>query len=288
MQPEICPSLDRLLKSKLDQRYEKSGGALWTLPKVSRDLVDFSSNDFLSLSKSADLRHGFLKELTAEKKEFSIGSCSTRVLDGNSNYALSLEKDIAAFHNAPDGLLLTSGFDANVSLFGYLPQRGDIIIYDELIHASVHEGMRVSRAEKVLPFAHNSAVAFERILVRCIDEDEKVKSGERNVFVSIEAIYSMDGDAAPVAEIVSLLRHYLPAKNGHLIVDEAHSTGVLGPQGRGVVCELGLESQIFARLHTFGKASACTGGEYLQSHRITHANIEIQLLSYAHTWCGCT
>ena len=262
MQSEAISPLDKVLRAKIDHRYAKSG-AIWTLPKVSQELVDFSSNDFLSLSKSAGMRSSFLKELTSETTEFSLGSRSTRVFDGNSNYALSLENQIAEFHNAPSGLLFTSGFDANVSLFSCLPQPGDIIIHDELIHASVHDGMRASRAGKLLPFSHNCAVDFQRVLEQCIAEDETVRSGQRNVFVAIEAIYSMDGDMAPVAELVELVHRHLPSRNGFLIVDEAHSTGVIGDRGRGVVYDLGLESQIFARLHTFGKAPACTGGQSL-------------------------
>ena len=259
MQSEPSSSLGRVLKAKLENRNARS--ALWTLPEPSGDLVDFSSNDFLSLSTSPGLRSSFFKELTSDNPEFRIGSSSTRVLDGNSKYALSLETHIATFHNAPSGLLFTSGFDANVSIFGYLPQPGDVIIYDELIHASVHEGMRVSRAGKLLSFSHNSSNDFRRVLEQCVAEDELLRTGERNVFVSVEALYSMDGDTSPVAELAEILNHLLPLKNGHLIVDEAHSTGVIGASGRGIVCDLGLESRIFVRLHTFGKAPACTGGQ---------------------------
>ena len=260
MPSELSSPLDKLLKAKLDRRYARSG-ALWTSPETTRDLVDFSSNDFLSLRKSNDLRSSFLKELTSETQEFNVGSGTSRILDGNFNYEISLEKEISEFHNAPTGLLFTSGFAANVSLLACLPQPGDIIIFDELIHASSHDGMAMSRAGKRLSFSHNCVVDFQRVLETCIKEDEKIRNGQRNVFLAIEALYSMDGDLAPVSKLLDLLDHFLPSKNGHLIIDEAHSNGVIGTRGRGLVCDLGLESRVLARLHTFGKAPACTGGQ---------------------------
>ena len=260
MEFDLSSSLGKALQEKVDHRKEKSGG-LWTLPEVAPGLVDFSSNDFLSLSKSQSLRSAFLAELTSEANEFAVGSSSSRVFDGNSNYALSLETDLAKRYNAPAGLLFNSGFEANVSFFGYVPQPGDVIIYDELIHASVHDGMRISRAKKQISFSHNCVASFEQVLEKCIDEDEKVRNGEKNVFVAVEALYSMDGDTSPVAQLIETLHRRLPARNGYFVVDEAHSTGIIGERGQGVIKSLGLESKVFARLHTFGKAPACTGGK---------------------------
>ena len=267
MQSEASSLLEKALKAKLDHRLERSG-ALWTSPETSRDLIDFGSNDFLSLRKSNDLRSAFLKELTCETNEFNIGSGTSRILNGNFNYEISLEKEIAEFHNAPTGLLFTSGFAANVSLLACIPQPGDIIIFDELIHASSHDGMAISRAEKQLSFSHNSLTDFQRVLETCIEDDEKIRDGQRNVFVLIEGLYSMDGDLAPIAALLDLLDRSLPSKNGHLMVDEAHSNGVIGDRGRGLVCDLGLESRVFARLHTFGKAPASTGGQSLLVSRL--------------------
>jgi 8-amino-7-oxononanoate synthase len=204
-----------------------------------------------------------LQELTHNPALFQLGSKGSRLLDGNSLYAESIERDIARFHNAPDGLLCNSGFDANSGLFSCMPQLGDIIIHDEFIHASVHDGIRLSRAGNRLSFMHNSVEDFREKLERCVTEDALVRQGCRNVFIAVESIYSMDGDLAPLAEIVDLVERMLPKKNGHVIVDEAHATGVLGPLGKGLVCELGLENRVFARLHTFGKALACGGGEIL-------------------------
>lgn len=204
-------------------------------------------------------------ELQTTSSFSNTGSGGSRLLDGNSTYAEKLEKDIAAFHNAPAGLLCNSGFDANVSLFSTLPQRGDIIVYDELIHASTHDGMRLSRAAKAIPFAHNDPAALRRLLKQCVTEYSGIREGRRNVFIAVEAVYSMDGDVAPLREVVKVLEEILPAGNGHLVVDEAHSTGVFGPTGRGLVSELGLEDKVTIRLHTFGKALACNGAILLCS-----------------------
>jgi 8-amino-7-oxononanoate synthase len=222
--------------------------------------VDFSSNDFLSLATSQKLRERYLEELRTGPSTVHLGSGGSRLLDGNSTYAEQLEDDIAAFHRAEKGLLCNSGFDANAGLFSCLAQQGDAIVYDEFIHASVHDGMRLSRAGQKLAFAHNSAAALKSTLEQLLCSDGEIKAGRRNVLIAVEAVYSMDGDVAPLEEIVRVMHELLPLGNGHLIVDEAHSNGVLGPQGRGLVCELGLEKEVSVRLHTFGKALACNGG----------------------------
>ena len=221
--------------------------------------ADFSSNDYLGLSKCPDLRTLFLQEL-AKDPLFPFGSGGSRLLDGNSIYAEQLEEDIAAFHGAPAGLLFNSGFDANAGLFSCVPQPTDLVIYDEYIHASVHEGMRLSRTESRVPFKHNSVDELQKILAFQIAQDQEIEAGRRGVFIAVEAVYSMDGDVAPLSEIVDIVKRLVPRKNGFIIVDEAHSTGIFGLGGRGLVSELGLEDQIFARLHTFGKALSCSGG----------------------------
>jgi 8-amino-7-oxononanoate synthase len=254
------------IEQKLSERLEtrKSNSRFRQLTTTSPKSVDFSSNDFLSLSTSPDLRKAFLHELKngPQGDDFQIGSGGSRLLDGNSKYADDLEKSIAEFHGAPSGLLWNSGFDANSGLFACVPQTGDVIIHDELIHASVHDGMKLSRASKKLSFEHNSIENLEKVIRTCIGEFPKIGQGGSSVFIALESIYSMDGDIAPLAAIVELVERVLPQGNGHIIIDEAHSTGVLGSSGRGLVCELGLESKMFARLHTFGKSLACSGGKF--------------------------
>ncbi|KAI7881012.1 PLP-dependent transferase [Lichtheimia hyalospora FSU 10163] len=220
--------------------------------------IDFSSNDFLGLTQNAALKERYLNEL--QQLDRVLGSTGSRLLDGNSQYAIDLENTIATFHGAETALLFNSGFDANAGFFATVPQKGDIIIYDELIHASVHEGMRMSRAARCIPFKHSDVNDLNRILM---DHGET----SNNVFVALETVYSMDGDIAPLAQIVDTLKKYWPNReNGYIVVDEAHSTGVYGNNGRGVVAHFGLENEIFARLHTFGKALASNGAVILGSN----------------------
>ncbi|KAI9484671.1 pyridoxal phosphate-dependent transferase [Zychaea mexicana] len=227
----------------------------------SANAIDFSSNDFLGLAQNSVLRKRYLDELNS--LDTVLGSTGSRLLDGNSQYAIDLEQQIAKFHGADSALLFNSGFDANTGLFSTLPQKGDIVIYDELVHASVHEGMRVSRAGRLIPFKHSDVADLDRVLI------EIGYSTDKNVFIAVETVYSMDGDVAPLVEIVQLLRKYWPEReNGYIIVDEAHATGVYGESGRGVVCQLGLEKEIFARLHTFGKSLASSGAAVLGSNTL--------------------
>ncbi|KAM0693991.1 hypothetical protein Q7P36_006117 [Cladosporium allicinum] len=225
--------LNAALARALDNR--KSQSTIRSLTIQPPNSVDFSSNDFLSLATSQELRDSYLEELRTGPSTAHLGSGGSRLLDGNSIYAEQLEDDIAAFHRAEKGLLCNSGFDANVGLFSCLPQPRDVIVYDEFIHASVHDGMRLSRAGRKIAFAHNSADALKSVIEQLIDSDEAIVTGHRNVFIAVEAVYSMDGDVAPLKDIVHVIQKLLPLGNGHLIVDEAHSNGVLGPQGRGLV-----------------------------------------------------
>lgn len=250
--------LETRMQHLLDRRRQNSTLRNLTLPKSGQ--IDFSSNDFLSLSTNTQLKDAFLGEI--KNAQLPLGSGGSRLLDGNSVYAEALERDIAKFHGAEAGLLWNSGFDANAGFFSCVPQPGDVIIFDELVHASVHDGMRLSRASQTVPFVHNSAADLRRVL-----QEVARAPTECNVFIAVESIYSMDGDVAPLQQIVDVVTEILGEERGYIIVDEAHSTGVLGLEGRGLVCELGLERRIFARLHTFGKALAGNGGMFLSRNK---------------------
>ena len=249
----ILSRFENILKTR------ESHSARRKLTVAPIDSVDFSSNDFLSLSKAQDLRSAFVEEFS-RCSSLPIASGGSRLLDGNHVYMEELERDIAAFHDAESGLLFNSGYDANSGLFACVMQPGDVLIYDEYIHASVHEGMRLSRASITRAFSHNSIEDFETVLENLVKEDDCIQRGSKNVFMAVETVYSMDGDVAPIKAILDIIDRLLPQRNGHLIVDEAHSTGLYGPNGRGIVCELGVEDRVFARLHTFGKALSSGGG----------------------------
>lgn len=253
-------SLSNAMRDLLSKREVKL--TLRKLTIAPSSSIDFSSNDFLSLSRSSILKDAYLTHLN-ESKSFRLGSGGSRLLDGNSAYAEKLEKDIATFYQGSAGLLFNSGFDANAGFYACVPQPGDIILYDEYIHASFHEGMRLSRASACISFLHNSVKNLQDILEVQIRKQKLISIGRRNVFIAIESLYSMDGDLSPIKDIVELVERLLPHGNGQIVVDEAHSTGVYGSKGRGIVFSLGLQDRVFARLHTFGKALGCNGGIYL-------------------------
>ncbi|PGH08208.1 8-amino-7-oxononanoate synthase [Blastomyces parvus] len=257
-------TLLRAFKACLDEREAK--GRRRRLQVAPLAAVDFSSNDFLSLSTSALFRSHFLQSLARESSLHSLASKGSRLLDGNSTYAEELERFVASFHNAESGLLFNSGYDANLSIFSCIPQPGDVILYDELIHASAHDGMRLSRASRKIPFKHNSVDDFFRIAQSLVQEDPLIALGEKNVLVAVESLHSMEGDIAPIVELLEIIKTVFPTGNGYMIVDEAHSTGVFGPRGAGIVQELGVENRIFIRVHTFGKALASHGAIVLCSH----------------------
>ncbi len=240
---------DKFLSIALHKRQEQN--ALRTLA-VNNQLIDFCSNDYLGFANSKELFDLTELELSHLITQYPhlLGSTGSRLLAGNSAYAEDLEKLIAAFHNAEAGLIYNSGYDANIGLFSALGQKGDTIIYDELIHASIRDGIKLSQASAFM-FRHNNTVHLE----------ERLKTAQGLVYVSVESIYSMDGDTAHLKEIAGLCKRY----KANLIVDEAHATGITENNGRGVVQQLNLENEIFARVHTFGKALGCHGAVVLGS-----------------------
>ncbi|KAI9354294.1 pyridoxal phosphate-dependent transferase [Zopfochytrium polystomum] len=208
-----------------------------------------------------------------------LGSTGSRLLTGNSRAAAALERRLARFHRAPAALLFNSGYDANLALMSTLPQPGGATVIDELVHASVHDGARRAREPRtVRAFRHNDVAHLRQVLAEEADRivreaasyhssssNKQTKPSMPGIVVAVEAIYSMDGDAAPLPAIVAALADpRLTAAGGAvLVVDEAHSTGVCGPQGRGLVAHHGLEARVFARLHTFGKAVGAHGAAVL-------------------------
>ena len=212
--------------------------------RVVEGKVDFCSNDYLGLVKN---------KLLSDKKGERSGSTGSRLLTGNSVLAVEVEKEIADFHEAEAALIFNSGYDANLGLLAAVPQKGDTILYDKLSHASIRDGIRLSFAQSHA-FAHNQTD----------DLAKKLDIATGNVFVVTESVFSMDGDLAPLNEIAALCT----AKGAHLIVDEAHATGVIGTIGQGLVQELKLQASCFARVHTFGKALGTHGAAILGSERL--------------------
>ena len=221
--------------------------------------IDFSSNDWLSLSSSGLLRETFLAEL-ARHPEFSLGSTGSRLLDGNNSYIEALEQDIAKFHGAETSILLSGGYEGNVAIFSAIPRPGDAIVYDELVHASVHDGMAHSIGTTQMAFRHNDVESFRDTLVSIKESVPLIGQEKRCVLIALESVYSMDGDICPLKELVEVVKELFPAGNAQFIVDEAHATGIIGDHGRGLVCALGLEKEIAIRQFTYGKALSSIGG----------------------------
>lgn len=232
-------SADQFLSSSLQKRLEQN--ALRKLV-VNTKLIDFCSNDYLGFARAGKLSKNISKESSTLKA--SNGSGGSRLLAGNTAYAEDLEKYISKFHKSAAGLIFNSGYDANVGLFSSIGQKGNTIIYDELIHASVHDGMKMSSA---------STYAFRHNDLKHLEERLKISSGI--IYVAVESVYSMDGDYAPLKEITAICKKY----NANLIVDEAHATGITANGGKGRVQELKIEKEVFARVHTFGKGLGCHG-----------------------------
>lgn len=216
------------LEAQLQSRRARS--LLRSLVVIPSTSADFSSNDFLGLARNPRLGARFRNELdTFPQHAPPLGSTGSRLLDGNSQYAEDLEDLIAEFHHAEAALIFNSGFDANVGFFSSVPQPGDVILYDEYIHASVHDGMKVTRAGVKSPFLHNDLDHLGRLLAQVRAEDEEKKGKRvRNIFVAVESVYSMDGDTAPLREIVELLEPY----GAYLIVDEVSRKAITEDQDK--------------------------------------------------------
>lgn len=252
----------RNLEEALDVR-RRDHGLYTSNTSIWKDghAVDFSSTDTLSLGASGVLRAEFMQELERHP-DIPPGAGSSRVMGGNYDYLETVEDQIAQFHGAEAGLIVGSGFDANLAIFAAIPRPGDAIVYDELVHASTHDGMQQSQAVIRVPFRHNHVDSFRDAIISVCDSQPLVKQGKRCVIVAVESFYSMDGDICPLRELIEAAKEILPGGNAQFLIDEAHSTGVIGPKGAGLVCELGLEREVAIRLHTFGKALSASGGTY--------------------------
>ncbi|MBI1835815.1 MAG: pyridoxal phosphate-dependent aminotransferase family protein [Flavobacteriia bacterium] len=232
--------MDSKLKNKLKKRKEE--GTLRSL-SLFEGAIDFFSNDYLGLS-----RVKFESEYINQN-----GSTGSRLISGTSKIALATEQKLARFFEVESALIYNSGYDANVGFFSCIPQRGDTVLYDEYIHASVRDGIRMSFADSV-SFKHNDLGDLER----------KIEKLSGTIYVSIESLYSMDGDIAPLKEIARICHKY----KAYLVVDEAHASGVFGEHGKGLVDQEGIKEVVFARLVTFGKAYGSHGAAVLGSQEL--------------------
>lgn len=231
------------LKSLVEKRKAENNLRLLSLPP--KNLVDFSSNDYLGFARNESLK-AKVSKLAGTYEIKTLGSTGARLIAGNSRAHEDCEALAAKYHHAEKALLYNSGYDANVGLLSSVPQRGDVVLYDELSHASIIDGIRLSHAT-AYKFRHNDISHVSELLQRYKAADNK--------YVVTESVFSMDGDCAPLKELAIVCKN----ETAYLIVDEAHATGVLGREGRGLCNEAGIETDCFARVHTYGKAMGAHG-----------------------------
>ena len=212
--------------------------------------VDFASNDYLGLAESPLLRDAATDALA---RGVPVGSGGSRLLRGNHPEHEALEAEAASFFGAESALFLPTGFTANSALLATLPQRADRIFADSLIHASCHEGFRLTRATHEL-VPHNDVAAFDAAITawRQAGGPEAVRG---TPYIVVESLYSMDGDFAALADLAEVAARH----DAMLVVDEAHATGVFGPGGRGLVAGLAHRPANVITLHTLGKGLGCEG-----------------------------
>lgn len=247
--------IPKSLTLKLEQREQNNSLRKLALPN---HLIDFASNDYLGFSKSEAIfnrTHSFL----IDNNIIQNGATGSRLLSGNHAVYQEAENCIAKFHDSENALLFNSGYDANVGFFSAVPQRNDVILYDELSHASIRDGIQLSNA-KSYKFQHNDFEDLERIILKLSSDNQQPTT----IFVVTESVFSMDGDTPNLEELVQLCNK----NNCFLVVDEAHALGVFGDHGEGLVQMQGLQDDVFARIMTFGKGLGCHGAAILGSQKL--------------------
>lgn len=223
--------------------------------RLSSELIDLYSNDYLGLARS-DALYREADQWLDHRGCQRTGASGSRLLSGNTQLHLEVETQLEKFYHADKALLFNSGYDANLGLLGSVLQRGDLVLLDDLVHASIREGVRSGLA-RAIKFRHNDLSNLDDLYNR-----NKPESG--NCYVVTESVFSMDGDSPDLMALSAWCKQ----RKIRLILDEAHAVGLYGPNGSGKAVELGLDQQIFARVVTFGKAAGCHGAAILGSTQL--------------------
>ncbi|MGA1192387.1 MAG: aminotransferase class I/II-fold pyridoxal phosphate-dependent enzyme [Bdellovibrionota bacterium] len=233
-----------ILERELHQRRELK--EFRTVKRRPSDDIDFSSNDYLGLIHSGELDKSLRKALVHAPEDLYLsGAGSSRLIAGSSRFIEEFEEWLAHFYGSESALLFTSGYSANLGLISSLGALSDFVfLYDEQSHASIRDGFRLARV-KSYRFAHNDLNNLEGLL----------KAQKKEVIIFVEAVYSMEGDTAPLPEIVELAEQY----GAHVVVDEAHAVGVYGTAGDGMTAHMDLTDRVLARVCGWGKAHGCQG-----------------------------
>lgn len=224
------------------------------LPETSQR-IDFFSNDYLGFARSRQL-FDQTHDLLAAAGIRANGATGSRLISGNHPLYREAETMIAKFHDSPSALLFNSGYDANLGFFSSVPQRADVILYDELCHASIRDGIRLSGA-KSFKFPHNDLDGLEQMIA-------KFASSDGEIYIATESVFSMDGDSPNLEHLCAISESF----GCFLIIDEAHALGVFGDRGEGLIQSLGLQAKVFARIMTFGKGLGVHGAAVLGSPKL--------------------
>ena len=239
---DLAATLDELRRTGLFRQLRVIAGPQGARVTLDgHDVLLLCSNDYLGLAG-----HPAVRAAAAEAAErWGAGAGASRLVSGNMALHGTLEQELAAFKRSERCLLFGSGYLANMGVLSALAGRGDVILSDALNHASIVDGSRLSRAETIV-YEHADLDSLAAGLRR---------AAGRDIVIVTDAVFSMDGDLAPLEGIVELARHH----GARVVVDEAHATGVVGPAGRGLVVELGLERAVDVVVGTLGKALGSYG-----------------------------
>lgn len=246
---EFEKELETLKKKKLFRSLKRIGEKGIYLSIEGKKCLNLSSNDYLNLSENERLKRASIEATSL----YGTSSSSSRLVCGNLDIFEELEERIAKLKGTEAALVFNSGYQANTSLIPAIIKKGDIVIFDKLCHASIVDGVLLSGA-KFMRYPHNDLNKLEKIL--------KETKNKRKVILT-ESVFSMDGDLAPLKEIVELKERY----GAILFVDEAHATGIFG-NGAGLIREMGLEERVEFQMGTFSKAFGSFGAYVCCSKKV--------------------
>ena len=266
------PSFPTKLQQKLSDR--SKDGRLRNLPK-EENLIDLSSNDYLGFANNETIYAETFQYLLG-KDLSQNGATGSRLISGNHQLYDELEQHLSVFHQVESALVFNSGYDANIGFFSVVPQRNDLVFYDELIHASIRDGIALGNA-KGYKFKHNSLKDLKEKIERSVRAQSKTI--DPDIYIITESVFSMDGDSPDLKPLCEFCTEH----GYYLVVDEAHAVGVFGVKGEGLLQELNLEQQVFARIITFGKALGAHGAAILGA-----ASLKTYLLNFARSFIYTT
>lgn len=221
--------------------------------------IDFTSNDYLGFARSPRLYSDIDNYLKSKNHPLN-GATGSRLLSGNHSLSEEVESFLTGYYNCEATLIFNSGFMANLGILSSLPQRNDLVIYDEYAHASIRDGLSMGMA-KSMKFKHNDLPDLKKVIHRA---RKSLKKNSDSIYIVTESVFSMDGDS-PDLKAMAELSHL---EDCRLIVDEAHAVGIFGHKGRGLIDDQNLSDQVFARIVTYGKALGCHGAAVLGTREL--------------------